>query len=270
MKGFLFFLIYILIEFNASIPFWNIENSSKNLFYDKSSVELIIYYKEINNMNIKLIKEIRNNENNITEQNYFQINGNNKIYTSWEDIDSFYYLNERIFICPKGKNFLSEYFLDNQTLKEIKPDNFIRNETWDLKCHYNSLKDSIAISFLNLRNEKIFYFFSLSMNNWVEEIPFIFFTGIFDYKWIEQFSDFQRIYGIVPDGDQFVLGRLYLLQLQNVINGIPIGNLSNYFYSCFDNNNNIFYLINFNNSNDCMIGYSNEIIDPTDFVVNLI
>ena len=123
------------------------------------------------------------------------------------------------------------------------------------------------MSFLKLR-ERIFYFFCLSLNNWVEENK-NFFSGFFDYKWIEDL-DFQRIYAVFPQGDKFSLRRIYFFDTGNIIvKDTPIGNLSNYFYSCFDNNN-IFYWINFNNSNDCKIGYSYNILATTNNEVNLI
>ncbi len=140
------FIFNILFEIITSIlPLWDFKNSSIDLLSNKLSKNKTTYIKETNNKKFTLIKEFKKEGNIIKKQNYFQINNNtiNEISdditekTNWEDINNFYYLNNRYFICPQGRYTMVEYKLNSSNLINLIEIPFESSlEGWDLKCHY--------------------------------------------------------------------------------------------------------------------------------------
>ena len=128
MKTFLFvFFSLINISFFL-IPLWDLEKSSKNLLFEKSSINITIFNETKNSVNIVLIKNFIKEDMNITDQNYIYVIMNNEkkeLYTNWENIERFYISNNKeLFICPEGKNFINKYININN-FNELIPKNFI-------------------------------------------------------------------------------------------------------------------------------------------------
>ena len=62
----------------------------------------------------KLEKTITKNGESISEQNIIYVDSF-QMETSWEDIESVYEINHKIYVCPKGKNHLNAFNNDSFT-----------------------------------------------------------------------------------------------------------------------------------------------------------
>ena len=144
------FIFYLIIKISNSItPNWNFSNSAQDLFSEGTSTSYTITEKNWRNSKIKLIKKLEKIDNTITEKNYFQINNENELETNWENIESFYYIENRYFICPTGTNYLTEY--KDEKLIIHKPDPIEGN--WELLCYYQHKNSKwMFTGYLNSKN----------------------------------------------------------------------------------------------------------------------
>ena len=99
---------------------------------------------------IRLFKILEKINNTIIEKNYFQINNFDVKETNWENIESFYYIEKRYFICPTETNYLNEY-KDDGHLIIYKPYEIEGN--WELLCYYQHKKTIwMFTGYLNSKN----------------------------------------------------------------------------------------------------------------------
>ncbi len=121
---FISFFIIFLISKNFSfplIPIWNLEKSSINLLPSKNtetkSIEIFNKKNYDNKMSVNLYKTFtKTDSNKITEQNYIQVINQTPVETNWEDIESFYFIeNKGYYVCPKGSEYLNKYDKNNFT-----------------------------------------------------------------------------------------------------------------------------------------------------------
>ena len=153
-----YFLILILLFSIAKYTLednqiWNFGNSAIDLLTSDSS-KYIIYDQTKKGIHIKLEKYITKESNRVIDKNYIQINNDERKEVEWEDINDFYPIKGGIYICPKGKNFLS-FYSKNIIETKIIPDNGV-GEKWDLTCYY--YKNRIFISYLGANDNKIYSF----------------------------------------------------------------------------------------------------------------
>ncbi len=192
------FIFYLIIKISYSItPIWNFSNSAQDLFSQQTSISYVITEKIWWQSKIQLIKKLEKINNTITEKNYFKINDLNEIETNWENIESFYYIENRYFICPTGTNYLTEY--KDEKLIIHKPDPIEGN--WELLCYYQHRDYSwMFTGYLNSMNPGKLYGFNLNHNSFTKlEIH----TSILDFIWhYEPFQndDYAMIGVIIKDG----------------------------------------------------------------------
>lgn len=255
MYHFLYLFIFnILFEIITSIlPLWDFKNSSIDLLSNKLSINKTTYIKETNNKKFKLIKEFKKEGNIIKKQNYFQINNNtiNEISdditekTNWEDINNFYYLNNRYFICPQGRYTMVEYKLNSSNLINLIENPFESSlEGWDLKCHYYS--NYIYNVLLNFESRIFFEGYIITSIN---SFQLTFKEGkIFDFIELRN-SQKDGMYGFFRLIEDDKIDRIYLTQF-NIINGnlfthqtnkIFLDYIKKYTYAYFNNDNRFFY-----------------------------
>ena len=127
----LFFLIFLL---KCSEEIENLEIIKEKNFLNSSTYEYLLYEENKDKINVKLVKKISKIENNYTSKNYLTINNDEKKEVEFENIGSFYNIDNKIIICPKGKFHPIDYSND---LNETIPENFDTNGNWDLKCYQN-------------------------------------------------------------------------------------------------------------------------------------
>ena len=141
------FSIFCLLNFSLEIiPIWNISTSAINLLSSSSEYNYYIVDREMYGMKVKLKKIITKSETGISHKNYLKIGDGDENQVYFENIESFYYLNNINIICPKGKYHI--YNADTQ--QYIKPTGFTDNENnWDLKCYKHDSKYFLVFYLMN-------------------------------------------------------------------------------------------------------------------------
>ena len=147
----------------CQLPIWNVKNSANSLFDgDKSTYYFVIFEYCIDGVTLTLTKVLTKNQNTIIHENKIRVNGK-EYATEWEGIHNFYNLNRKLYICPKGKNYLTVF--ENDEFKPMIPPESAITEDWDLLCHYQPDKNVFFISYLNSNDINI-YAFQISSNKW--------------------------------------------------------------------------------------------------------
>ena len=173
------FIFLILLQTNFSVvPLWNFKNTAIDLLELSNPYIYTMTDRSMNDMRIKLEKIISKEDNMITHKNILYIDEEKIGQVNWEDIDSFYNINNIKYICPKGQNFM--YIYNNSKLIEFKPSSEIKKE-WDLKCYYLK-NESFILNFFISSRPAIIFGFNLQLNKWKKlEID----VQIFDFKFIK-------------------------------------------------------------------------------------
>ena len=261
------FYFYLIIGVSNSItPNWNFSNSAQDLFSEGTSTSYTITEKIWGNSTIKLIKKLEKIDNTTTEKNYFQINNENELETNWENIESFYDIGNRYFICPTGKNYLNEY--KNGELIIYKP--FDIGDDWELLCYFQGNNKWMFTGYLNSMNPGKIYGFKLKDNTFSKlEIH----TSILDFIWDNrpfQGNDYAMI-GIIIKSSQIRLKKITITINDDDIhlNGddeILLYDSLTYSRGYF-NNLNYFFWISYN-ENNYVSGYSENNITSTTMNIN--
>ena len=284
---FLIIIIFGIISIASILPYWNLSYSSINLLENKTNDNNyeylnIIFNQTKDNVDVTLYKIISINYGIISQSNNIMfifregIKTNEFIFLkkNWEDISNIYFIEENIFICPKGKNFLHYY--NDQKLIEIKPDIFPNDdEDWDLKCYYPNNNKTIFFTFLNnniniIFNYKIKYktfsILSIEQND-----------KIFDFKWEILSQNKNRMIGLflfnskiylrildfdIKDINTFEINKTFELEIQDVSN-------YNYSYAFFTHNNYTFYWMAHNQNTDLFSGYKKYIFKYEDDKIDI-
>ena len=181
------FIFLILLQTNFSVvPLWNFKNTTIDLLELSNPYIYTITDRSMNDMRIKLEKIISKEDNMIIHENILYIDEEKVGKVDWEDIDSFYNINNTKYICPKGQNYM--YIYNNSGLIEFRLNYGIYQE-WELKCYYLKNESFILNFFISSRPAKI-YGFNLKSNKWTnEEIN----VQIFDFKLIKDTSEENKI-----------------------------------------------------------------------------
>ena len=155
MKIILSLILFVeLIEFIFSqVPVWNLSNSAINLLFENStSFKYTIY--DNSDIGLNLIKVINKNSDEISQQNYIKFN-NNIFNTTWEGIHNVYQIEGTTYVCPTGKNYLSEY--NNNEFKELY-ESKLDSQDWDFTCIYLDNIKGIFLSYLHSKDKYIYTF----------------------------------------------------------------------------------------------------------------
>ena len=155
MKIILSFILFVgLIAFIFSqVPVWNLSNSALNLLLENST---FFKYTIYNNSDIGfyLIKEINKISDEISQNNYVEFK-DNRFNTIWEGIHHVYQIEGTTYVCPTGKNYLSE--IDNNEFKELY-ESKLNEQEWDFTCDYLDNIKGIFLSYLHSKDKFIYTF----------------------------------------------------------------------------------------------------------------
>ena len=160
MFNFLTFILFshFILNIFAEFQNWNLENSSIDLLLSSDSYQNIIYDESKNGIRLKLEKIIKRENGEIIQKNYVQINNNKPLEVQWEDIYNFYPVDNKIYICPKGNNYL--YIYSNNNIEEKKIPSKGINGNWEFTCYYheneNQSKRIMFISYLGSGDKNIY------------------------------------------------------------------------------------------------------------------
>ena len=148
----LFILSNIIIFSKGIIPLWNLENSAINLLSSSTEYTYIVVDRELYGMKVKLTKTIKKTETGISHENFLSVNGGTPFKVDFENIESFYNINSKYIICPKGKNKL--YSATDKAYFE--PTGFYNSGNWDLKCYKHNTKYFVVMYLMN--GDKPYYY----------------------------------------------------------------------------------------------------------------
>ena len=158
MKIFIFIFPSLIIFTSSVLPIWNIKNSSKDLLGTDNSCEYLIADRRMYELNIQLKKKITRDTEKISDQNYLDISGDKSItnkLVDYENVESFYGKSSSsgiYILCPRG-NFNPININDVDNMEEIKFDEWINSDNWDLKCYYHSTGNFLMFYFMNGINQ---------------------------------------------------------------------------------------------------------------------
>ena len=132
MKSNMILFIYNLILIKTSLPTWNFESSSVDLFTATNEYKYVLY----NNYGYTLEKVITKNDNKITSKNICTFTENGYTVSqevAFENIEGTYWqqLGANRLVCPRGK--FHPYNLE--TNQYIIPPGFVDAGDWDLSCY---------------------------------------------------------------------------------------------------------------------------------------
>ena len=241
---FLFFFFILIISINCLTNQYTLSNIGENLFLYSSVYEYSLYEKELYNIKIKLTKRIVKTENKIISKNYLSIDNREEKEVNFNDIGSFYLIDKKIILCPRGKFHPIIY---NDNLEHKIPDNFIEKEKWDLKCYQNDDESIQVIYLMNGKNNS----FIFSKNGYKLDEKQFFSNNMYDFKLIR--TNEENIDSIISIS--LVQGNIELINSnQKLIKSIILLK-TKLFTQAYFGENNYFYFITFNNGTDFISGY---------------
>ena len=143
---FILILIFPIFAFSSEIILlWDISTSATNLLSLRDEYYYYVVDRIMYGMKVKLKKIIKRNDTGISHSNYLKIGDGSENQVYFENIESFYYLNNINIICPKGK-----YHIYNADTKQyITPSGFIDNGNLDLKCYKHDSKYFLVFYLMN-------------------------------------------------------------------------------------------------------------------------
>ena len=257
----LYILFFKLISVFSIVPLWNFKNSAINLLSNSDTHTYIICDRENYNMRIKLEKTITKGTK-ISETNRIYIDGKDRGETNWEDIESFYNINNIKYICPKGKNFM--YIDTGDSFKEMIPNDFTDEGDWEMKCYYQNKEGYIFVTFLN-KYSTIYVYNINGLNKWEKKISIE--QGLYDYKWTTQMKNDNHEYlmkGIILKDNNIILQSIIFTIKSDYLGPNEVGTnklifkslkFSNSYFNLYNYN---FYFMTYNSISDFTSGYYNE------------
>ena len=140
----IFLLNCYFLFVNSFIPNWNFSSTSEDIFKNSSTYTQEIT-KNWGDCKITLKKVFKKENNIISQVNLISFFPLEDIIVYFDDIESFYHLNNNNYICPKGSNHFS--IIENNNIREIKT-NLLNKSKWELKCYFQPFQNSIFIFYL--------------------------------------------------------------------------------------------------------------------------
>ena len=278
MKYLIIIFLIIIFEIisikSSTLDNWNISYSSINLLENKIDgnyeYPLLLFNQTQGNVNVYLYKTITIKDGQIFQSNSIVFSHNRGMnteqyvfLTNWEDISSLYFIGEKIFVCPKGTNYLHYYY--NNKLFPIKTDLFpdeYKYEDWELKCYYPNNNKTIFFTFLNNRKIKLIYYYKIRSNT-TSNLTIDENDKILDFKWETISQNESRMFGLFLFGTKIYL-RLIYFEIKDIntiekkksyeLDSMDIFN-STYLYAFFTNSNYSFYWMAYNETTNLLSGY---------------
>ena len=238
----LYILFFKLISVFSIVPLWNFKNSAINLLSNSDIYTYVICDRESYNMKIKLEKTITKGTT-ISETNRIYIDEKDRGETNWEDIESFYKINNIKYICPKGKYFM--YIDSDDSFKEMIPKDFTDEGDWELKCYYQNQEGYMFVTFLN-KYSTIYVYYLDGSNKWDNNLKIH--QGLYDYKWTTQMENDNHDYlmkGIILKDNNIFLQSIMFNIKSDHLDKNDVGSNKQLFQS-LSYSNSYFNLYNYN------------------------
>ena len=263
---FIIFFIYKIVFISASIPNWNLDSLSVDLF-TSSSTETYEYILQTRG-NYVLKKEITKTNGKLTSVNKLTFNLHDPWVTrtvEFDGIESDYHweLGVERLVCPKGK-FHPYNFYDNSY---IIPPYFVEQGDWDLSCY----KHDTGYFLLFYSNNGDYSLYYKKGDNAIARSPALSFD-VFSYKFPEYESKGHNYAYKFPsiqerDGNLLVSGYgLTMNPAESQINGQePNKNTvltkAKSHTQAYIDDNYYFYYFTYNNVSDFSSGYSTNYLN---------
>ena len=191
MKGIIYCnILLILLHLSCSVlPSWNLNASIELLNKSEQSKTYEMWNREMYEVNI-IFKKIFTREReegpiNLTNNMLIKDSKTQGIIlesnVTWNDIESFYKIKDKIYICPRGKDHIYVHDKEKNELKELIPDGFPENGDWDLKCYYQYNISTMFISYINKYPD--IYALKIEDSGYKWQNISYFNDGLFDYHW---------------------------------------------------------------------------------------
>ena len=226
----------------CQIAIWDLKNSSSDLLGENNNFEYTIYDETKDGYHLILKKTITKYENgDITQENILKIN-DEEYPIKWEGIQNFYNLNNQLYICPTGKNFLNIF--ENGQFKEDDHHDGELTEDWDFICYYQEYRKILFISYLNSNDINIY---GLRINN-QKWFSLAMHAGYLDIIWPKNINnDIYKIFNLVLKTDSINLGKVEITirentQSSNMINLAKMEKKLNETFAFFDEDNYAYWI----------------------------
>ena len=119
MENLISIISFLLLIFLFKCSIDDLEITKEKIFSDSSTQEYVIYEETKDNTTVKLIKRITKIDNITTSKNYLTVNNDTEKEVKFENVGSFYNIDNEIIICPKGKFHPIDY---TNNFSEIIPE----------------------------------------------------------------------------------------------------------------------------------------------------
>ena len=263
LKIILFFnLFHILL---SVIPNWNLTLIGENLLTSDTYTKTI--EKEYGGNIIYLAITFTKNGDTITKKNEL-ITGNTKKEVYFDDIQSFYIIDNNYYICPKGNYHLYNLSTD----KNITPSDFLSTD-YELKCYYHDTSSTLLVFYL-MNGKNTMYYISKKdgyFNDVLNKINF-FSAELYDIKFkTGETSESQEYHMLsLTKKDSSLKANIVLVILKNDYTDInqsgskEIDDARTYVKACFKVSSDgykDFYYISYNNINEFYSGYTTNAPD---------
>ena len=164
LKTIFLIIILDLVLANSDINIWNLKTSTINLLLYKAFYEKVVFNETRYGKNIYIQKVIYRNENQIKNETKIIIDNKQEMTTDqFENIQTFYYLQDIYYICLKENNiYVSDYVgsLNYHGLIKETP-----TSERNLKCYCKDGDDKIYFVFLNSYKDNLIYLTYLDEKN---------------------------------------------------------------------------------------------------------
>jgi len=181
--------LYYILFFNSILPAyplvqkWNLIDSSIDLLANTDNMAIKEFEEEKDNLYIQLYKWIQKENGTIVSRNNLKIAKDNMFIfegdVNFDKIESIYYINNNIIVCPKGK-YHPVFFYGNQYSNLSLP-NFKEKGDWELKC-YHHYSGYFLVFYLMNKDSQLFYKY-LQNDNWKTKVLH---EEIYDFKLVNE------------------------------------------------------------------------------------
>lgn len=158
MKNFLCIIFFLnsLYLSNAVIPTWDISKVGENKM-TSSTIKYRIYINTWYEITLEMYRVLTKTGTGITKKNIVYMYGKdegkvNEREVEFDSVGSFYHLNKRYYICPRGNYHLYDYTGGGY----VKPNNFNSNSDFDFRCMYHE-KTAIFFAFYTMNGKNSMY-----------------------------------------------------------------------------------------------------------------
>ena len=161
MKSLIFFIFFLnsIILIKSVVPNWDLSKIGKNKRSGNTYTRVVdVKDKKWNEIHLKLTTTFTFENGKVNKENILQMEGkgteddNIERIVNFDNVDNFYYLNKKYYVCPIGKYHIYDY----STGEHVKPENFDDNIDFEFKCVYHA-PTSVLLAFYLINRKYAMY-----------------------------------------------------------------------------------------------------------------